>query len=57
MDGLLSASVTQEDSQRLVVQVRYLYRDQTAELRGACVGSGTRTFTVGGDRVASWWWT
>jgi hypothetical protein len=46
LDGVLSARVTQQDAQRLVVQVRYLYRDQTAELRGACIGFGNRTFTI-----------
>jgi hypothetical protein len=46
LDGVLSASVTQQDAQRLVVQVRYLYRDHTAELRGACIGFGNRTFTI-----------
>jgi hypothetical protein len=45
-DGVLSARVTQQDAQHLVVQVRYLYRDQTAELRGACIGFGNRTFTI-----------
>src|SRR5262245_50816046 len=46
LDGVLSASVTQQDAQRLVVQVRYLYRDHTAELRGACIGFASRTFTI-----------
>jgi hypothetical protein len=46
LDGVLSARVTQEDSQRLVVQMRYLYRDHAAELRGACIGFGNRTFTI-----------
>lgn len=46
LDGVLSARVLQDDSQRLVVRVRYLYRDHTAELRGACIGFGNRTFTI-----------
>jgi len=38
--------VVQSDGQRLVVQVRYLYRDLTTDLGGACRGFGNRTFTV-----------
>jgi hypothetical protein len=46
LDGVLNAAVLQDDGQRLVVRVRYLYRDHAAELRGACIGFGTRTFTI-----------
>jgi hypothetical protein len=46
LDGILSATVLQDDAERLVVRVRYLYRDHTAELRGACIGFGNRTFTL-----------
>jgi hypothetical protein len=46
LDGVLNATVLQEDAQRLVVRIRYLYRDHTAELRGACIGFGNRTFTI-----------
>jgi hypothetical protein len=46
LDGVLSATVLQDGPQRLVVRVRYLYRDHTAELRGACIGFGNRTFTI-----------
>ena len=46
LDGVLRTTVLQDDAQRLVVRVRYLYRDHTAELRGACIGFGTRTFTI-----------
>ena len=46
LDGVLSAAVLQDDSQRLVVRLRYLYRDHAAELRGACIGFGNRTFTI-----------
>ena len=46
LDGVLNASVLQDDAQRLVVRMRYLYRDHTAELRGACIGFGNRTFTI-----------
>jgi hypothetical protein len=46
LDGVLSATVLEDDPQRLVVRVRYLYRDHAAELRGACIGFGNRTFTI-----------
>ena len=46
LDGVLNATVLQDDPQRLVVRVRYLYRDHSAELRGACIGFGNRTFTI-----------
>lgn len=46
LDGVLSATVLQDDPQRLIVRVRYLYRDHAAELRGACIGFGNRTFTL-----------
>jgi hypothetical protein len=46
LDGVLNATVLEDDPQRLVVRVRYLYRDHTAELQGACIGFGTRTFTI-----------
>jgi hypothetical protein len=46
LDGVVGATVLQQDSQRLVVRVRYLYRDHAAELRGACIGFGNRTFTI-----------
>jgi hypothetical protein len=46
LDGVLNAAVLQDDPQRLVVRVRYLYRDHSAELRGACIGFGNRTFTI-----------
>ena len=46
LDGVLSARVLQDDGQRLVVHLRYLYRDNTAELRGACIGFGNRSFTI-----------
>ena len=46
LDGVLSAAVLQDDGERMVVQVRYLYRDHAAELRGACIGFGNRTFTL-----------
>jgi len=46
LDGVLNASVVESSSQRLVIQVRYLYRDHTADLRGACIGFGNRTFTI-----------
>jgi hypothetical protein len=46
LDGVLSAAVLQEDGARQVVRVRYLYRDHAAELRGACIGFGNRTFTI-----------
>jgi hypothetical protein len=46
LDGVLSATVLEQDAQRLVVRVRYLYRDHKAELRGACIGFGNRTFTI-----------
>jgi len=46
LDGVLNATVLQDDPQRLVVRLRYLYRDHTAELRGACIGFGNRTFTI-----------
>jgi len=46
LDGVVSATVLEDESQRLVVQVRYLYRDHAAELRGACIGFGNRTFTI-----------
>jgi predicted small secreted protein len=46
LDGVLSATVLQDDPQRMVVRLRYLYRDHTAELRGACIGFGNRTFTI-----------
>jgi predicted small secreted protein len=46
LDGVLNATVLQDDLQRLVVRVRYLYRDHSAELRGACIGFGNRTFTI-----------
>jgi hypothetical protein len=46
LDGVLSATVLQDDPQRLVVRVRYLYRDHSAELRGQCIGFGNRTFTM-----------
>ena len=46
LDGVLNATVLEDDAQRLVVRVRYLYRDHTAELRGACIGFGNRTFTI-----------
>jgi hypothetical protein len=46
LDGVLNTTVLQDDPQRLVVRMRYLYRDHTAELRGACIGFGDRTFTI-----------
>ena len=46
LDGVLNATVLQDDPQRLIVRLRYLYRDHTAELRGACIGFGNRTFTI-----------
>ncbi|MGH6921993.1 MAG: hypothetical protein ACREJ0_30355, partial [Geminicoccaceae bacterium] len=46
LDGVLSATVLHDDAQRLVVRMRYLYRDHTAELRGACIGFGNLTFTI-----------
>ena len=46
MEGVLSAEATRESPDRLVVGVRYLYRDHTAELRGACRGFAQRTFTI-----------
>jgi hypothetical protein len=46
LDGVLSATVLEEDPQRLVIRMRYLYRDHSAELRGACIGFGNRTFTI-----------
>jgi hypothetical protein len=45
LDGILNATIT-ESGQRTVIQMRYLYRDQTAELRGACIGFGNRSFTI-----------
>lgn len=46
LDGVMSTAIVERSSQRLVVQLRYLYRDQTAELRGSCIGFGNRTFTI-----------
>jgi hypothetical protein len=46
LDGVLNATVLQDDPQRLVVRLRYLYRDHSAELRGACIGFSNRTFTI-----------
>jgi hypothetical protein len=46
LDGVLNATITESDGQRTVIQMRYLYRDQTAELRGACIGFGNRSFTI-----------
>ena len=46
LDGVVSAVVLEDEPQRLVVRVRYLYRDHAAELRGACIGFGNRTFTI-----------
>jgi hypothetical protein len=46
LDGVLNDRVLQRDGQRLVVELRYLYRDHTAQLRGACIGFGNRTFTI-----------
>lgn len=46
LEGVLSATVLQDEGQRTVVRVRYLYRDHSAELRGACIGFGNRTFTI-----------
>lgn len=46
LDGVLSSTVLDSTPQRMVIQIRYLYRDHTAELRGACRGFGNRTFTV-----------
>lgn len=46
LDGVLNATVVESSAQRSVVQMRYLYRDQTADLRGACIGFGNRTFTI-----------
>jgi hypothetical protein len=49
LDGVLSSRIEQSDGQRLVVQVRYLYRDLTAEEGNACKGFGNRTFTISRD--------
>jgi hypothetical protein len=46
LDGVLTSSVVESNAQRIVVQVRYLYRDHSAELRGQCIGFGSRTFTI-----------
>jgi hypothetical protein len=46
LDGVTSSTVLESTPQRLVIQIRYLYRDLTAELRGACRGFGNRTFTI-----------
>jgi hypothetical protein len=46
LNGVLSSTIVQSDAQRLVVQVRYLYRDHAAELQGQCIGFGNRTFTI-----------
>jgi hypothetical protein len=46
LDGVLSATVVQSDGPRTVIQMRYLYRDTTADLRGACIGFGKRSFTI-----------
>jgi hypothetical protein len=46
LDGVLSSTVLENTPERLVIQVRYLYRDLTAELRGGCRGFGNRTFTI-----------
>jgi hypothetical protein len=47
LDGVMSSKVVQSDGQRLVVQVRYLYRDLTTDVGGgACRGFGNRTFTI-----------
>lgn len=45
LDGVLSATIV-ESGQRTVIQMRYLYRDHTADLRGACIGFGNRSFTI-----------
>lgn len=49
MDGILTSRILETPPQGLVVQVRYLYRDLSADLRGACRGFGNRTFTVARD--------
>lgn len=46
LDGVTSSTVLESTPQRLVIRIRYLYRDLTAELRGACRGFGNRTFTI-----------
>ena len=46
LDGVLNATIVESAGQRTVIQMRYLYRDQTAELRGACIGFGNRSFTI-----------
>jgi hypothetical protein len=46
LDGVVTSTVVENTSQRMVIQIRYLYRDLTAELRGACRGFGNRTFTI-----------
>lgn len=49
MEGVLTSRILESSPQQLVVRVRYLYRDLTADLRGACRNFGTRTFTVARD--------
>ena len=46
LDGVMSSTVVESTPERMVIQIRYLYRDLTAELRGACRGFGNRTFTI-----------
>lgn len=56
LDGVLNATIVESEGQRTVIRMRYLYRDLTAELRGACIGFGNRSFTIeqgpDGPRVA-----
>ena len=46
LDGVLGSRVVQSSPPTLVVEVRYLYRDNAAELRGQCIGFAHRTFTI-----------
>ena len=46
LEGVLTARVVEEDDAKTVIQMRYLYRDLTADLRGGCRGFGNRTVTV-----------
>jgi hypothetical protein len=46
LDGVVTSTVVESTPQRMVIRIRYLYRDLTAELRGACRGFGNRTFTI-----------
>jgi len=46
LDGVMSSTFVESTPERMVIQIRYLYRDLTADLRGACRGFGNRTFTI-----------